>query len=141
MVRIGGSMKKLILALLLIVVISTPVHADDLNNGEAPALKNKYQGMWACMSTKYFGYRDGEIKHYRDEKFIMKVMADTITFSHDDEDFAPNKIVLALTTLLSVRGAVELFQFDGKKYGRVSMSSPEATYTQIGTCEKFDDQN
>ena len=97
--------------------------------------------MWACMSTKYFGYKNGGINNYKDVKFIMKIMEDTITFSDDAKDYLPSKIMLKGTTLMAIRGAVELFQFKDGEYGKVSMFSPETTYTQIGTCEKFDEQN
>ena len=142
---------KPITQLILIVLLTftvVPVYGDDLKNGKASAFKNIYKGMWACMSTKYFGYKDGEIKHYTDEKFIMKIMEDTISFSGDKGlsgrdgkkyNIAPMDIILKSPFLGAVGGGVELFHFEDGAFGRVSIFSPEITYTQIGTCEKFDD--
>ena len=89
---------QLILIFLLTFTV-VPVYGDE-----------DHKGMWACMLTEDFGYENGKVTHFKGEKFIIKIAEDTISFSNDRKDSLPHKIVVKGFRLMSIRGAVELFQ-------------------------------
>ena len=114
---------QLILIFLLTFTV-VPVYADYLSKNGVIVSENNYEGMWACMETKSFGYLNGEVKHYKEEKFILKIKEDTVSYSGDEFTLGKGTLKILNKKLNSINltafGPDGLFKFKDKKFIWVS---------------------
>ena len=125
-----------------------------------PAYAIDYQGIWACINTESFSYKDGKYhKSTADKKFLLKIKEDMASLDGkklkilDDSQFPPvmalemennlfkfkpkSRKNLIMQPLIAVDHN-RFFRFTGKAYTDISIYSEFGIYTFIGTCEKFD---
>jgi hypothetical protein len=131
-------MKILLMLLMLLKVTATvsPVFGEEKDYRD-------YKGLWGCETTKDFGYQSGKIHNFEKTKFFAKVTEKTVIISGDTIGESTIMIMqdrMAKSELIGY-GFMTFFKLHNGVFAMTSMhlhGSEPATFTHIGTCERFD---